>query len=90
MDCCDEKKNCDVASLLKIARGQIESCIKMFDEERYCIDISNQISATIALLKKAQTKVIVNHLNTCVVKSIEEGHSKEKISEIETLLERII
>ncbi|MDR0831391.1 MAG: metal-sensing transcriptional repressor [Bacillales bacterium] len=75
---------------LKIAKGQIDSVIKMFEEERYCIDISNQIIATISLLKKAQKQVIVNHLNTCVVESIEQGHSQEKLAEIETLLEKII
>ena len=30
---------------LKIAKGQIEGIIKMIEDERYCVDISNQIIA---------------------------------------------
>ena len=35
---------------LKTAKGQLEGIIKMIEEERYCIDISNQILASTALL----------------------------------------
>ena len=28
---------------LKTARGQIDAVIKMIEDERYCIDISNQL-----------------------------------------------
>ena len=38
---------------LKIAKGQIEGIIKMIEDERYCIDISNQIIAVQSLLKKS-------------------------------------
>ena len=34
-----------VSRLLKTARGQIDGILKMIDEDRYCIDISNQIMA---------------------------------------------
>ncbi|MFR9294474.1 MAG: metal-sensing transcriptional repressor, partial [Turicibacter sanguinis] len=36
---------------LKTAKGQIDGIIKMIEEERYCIDISNKILASQALLK---------------------------------------
>ena len=39
---------------LKIAKGQIEGIIKMIEDERYCIDVSNQIIAVQSLLKKAK------------------------------------
>lgn len=35
-----------VSRLLKTARGQIDGILKMIDEDRYCIDISNQIMAS--------------------------------------------
>ena len=35
---------------LKTAKGQLEGIIKMVEEDRYCIDISNQVLATRALL----------------------------------------
>ena len=38
--------------LLRTARGQVDGIIRMLEEGRYCIDISNQILATEALLKR--------------------------------------
>ncbi len=37
---------------LKTSKGQIEGIIKMIEEGRYCIDISNQMTAAQSLLKK--------------------------------------
>ncbi|WP_434475040.1 metal-sensing transcriptional repressor, partial [Limnospira sp. Paracas R14] len=37
---------------LKTARGQMEGLLKMVEEDRYCIDISNQLMATQAILKR--------------------------------------
>ena len=31
---------------LKIARGQLDGILQMIDDDRYCVDISNQILAT--------------------------------------------
>ncbi len=75
---------------LKITKGQIESVIKMIEDQRYCIDISNQIQAAMALLKKAQKQVITEHLNHCVKESFENNNAEEKIKEIEVLLDRVI
>ena len=51
-----------VARLLKTARGQIDGILKMVEEDRYCIDISNQLMATDAILRKANREVLRAHL----------------------------
>lgn len=72
---------------LKTARGQIDGIIRMLEDDRYCIDISNQISAATALLKKANMNILSGHLNSCVKNAIETGNgSNEKIKEIEDVL----
>ena len=35
---------------LNIARGQMDGIIRMIEDDRYCVDISNQLLATEALL----------------------------------------
>ena len=45
----DKKK---ISTLLKTARGQLDGILKMVEEDRYCIDISNQLMATQSILKK--------------------------------------
>ena len=50
----DEKK---VLRLLKTARGQMDGIIKMVEENRYCIDISQQLMATEAILNRANKEI---------------------------------
>ena len=70
----------EVLRYLRTARGQIDGIIKMVEDDRYCIDISNQILATEALLKKANREVLRGHLEHCVKNALQSGNGeKEKI-----------
>jgi len=80
----------NIIKLLKTAQGQVESVIKMTEDDRYCLDISTQINASIALLKKAQKEILVNHLNSCVMDSIHTKDSEAKIEEISLLLKKLL
>lgn len=51
----DRKK---IERLLKTARGQIDGILRMVEEDRYCMDISAQVTATEAILKKVNNEVI--------------------------------
>ena len=73
---------------LKTAKGQIDGIIKMIEEERYCMDISNQIVAAQALLKRSTLLILKQHLNHCVKQAVINGESDEKIDEIMTILEK--
>lgn len=75
--------------LLKTARGQLDGLIKMVEEDRYCIDISNQLMATIAILRKVNRDVIQAHLESCVVDAFQSGHEREKIEEIMGIVEKL-
>lgn len=75
---------------LKTAKGQIEGTIKMIEEGRYCVDVSNQIIASQALLKKANLLILKQHMNHCVVEAIENDKGSEKIDEIIELLSKVI
>ena len=79
-----------VLRLLKTARGQIDGIMRMVEEDRYCIDISNQILATEALLKKANREVLRGHLEHCVKDALQSGNGeKEKIDELMSILEKM-
>ena len=62
----------------------------MIEEGRYCIDISNQISASTALLKKANQHNLSGHLHSCVLTAIEERDAEEKVSEIEAVISALL
>ena len=56
-----------VTRQIKIARGQLDGILKMIKEDRYCVDISNQILATLAVLKKANQKILQAHIRSCAL-----------------------
>ncbi|WOO36264.1 metal-sensing transcriptional repressor [Anaerocolumna sp. AGMB13020] len=81
-----------ITRLLKTARGQIDGLLKMVDDDRYCIDISNQLSATQAILQKVNNEIIQSHLKSCVKDSFDTGSEEdkdEKIEEIVKLLDKL-
>ena len=59
-------KKGDITHKLKIARGQIDGILQMIDENRYCVDISNQLQATQALLRSANQEILQEHIRNCV------------------------
>lgn len=75
---------------LKTAKGQIEGIIKMIEDGRYCIDVSNQMMAAQSLLRKANLDILKGHLNHCVKEAVKSSDSDEKIEEIKLLLEKIL
>jgi len=77
-----------VTKYINVAKGQLEGINRMIEEDKYCLDISNQILASIAMLKKANHEIISAHLKHCVVNA-KGAESTEKIDEIIALLKRI-
>ncbi|NLM78153.1 MAG: metal-sensing transcriptional repressor [Ruminococcaceae bacterium] len=77
------------ARLIKTARGQLDGLLKMIDDDRYCMDVYNQILATQAILKKVSRDVMQAHLESCVREAMETGQQQEKIEEILSLLYKL-
>lgn len=75
--------------LLNTAKGQIDGVLRMVEEDRYCIDISNQLLATIAILKKVNNEILHAHLNHCVYEAVEQEDRKEKLDEIAKILDTL-
>ncbi|MBC8611005.1 Copper-sensitive operon repressor [uncultured Ruminococcus sp.] len=78
-----------VLRLLKTARGQIDGIIRMVEEDRYCIDISNQLMATESILRKTNREVIHAHMEHCVKQAMETGDSEEKLKEVLALIDKL-
>lgn len=80
-----------VTQVLKTARGQLDGILRMVEDDRYCIDISNQLLATEALLKKTNKMVLHAHLQSCVLDSFTSGFDvDQKIAEILKLLDKFV
>ena len=78
-----------ITRLLKTARGQIDGILKMVEEDRYCMDVSNQLLATQSILKKANRMVLRAHIDCCVREAIETGEAEDKLEELAALLDKL-
>ena len=77
-----------VSRLLKTARGQIDGILKMIEEDLYCMDISNQVMATEAILRRANKEIIRAHMKGCVADAIASENGDEKIDELMNILDK--
>ena len=81
-----------VQRLLKTARGQIDGILKMVDDDRYCIDISNQLMATESLIARINADVLKAHIEGCVRAAANSGDEQEKaqkLAEIESVIDKL-
>ena len=67
---------------LKIAKGHLQKVIQMVEDDNYCIDVIHQSRAVQRALEEADSLVLENHLQGCVVDHIKKGEAKKSIEEI--------
>ena len=67
---------------LKKIEGQIRGIMKMVDQEKYCIDIINQITAAEKALDGVAKNIMKRHIESCVTEAIIQGEGQTKIDEL--------
>lgn len=79
----------DKKLLARISRveGQVRGITRMVEEERYCIDILNQMQAIKAALKKVEEEILKGHAAHCVAHAIRSGSAKEQTKKFSELVE---
>lgn len=78
-----------VSKWIKTARGQLDGILKMIEEDRYCIDISTQLSAAEAMIRKANREVIRAHMKGCLIDAAADGNVDEKIEELMNVIDKL-
>jgi DNA-binding FrmR family transcriptional regulator len=75
---------------LTTCKGQIEGIISMIEGGRYCIDISNQLLAVCAGIRRANKLILAQHMENCVMDAIKNGNEEEKINEITGIINKLL
>ncbi len=63
----------DLINRLSRIEGQVRGVKKMVEEERYCVDILNQVSAIQSALNSFNKVLLTSHIKSCVVQDIKAG-----------------
>ena len=79
----------EITRLIKTARGQLDGVLRMVDDDRYCLDIANQILAAQAILKKANREILRAHMGVCITDAVEAKDASDKIGELVDLFDKM-
>jgi len=83
-----ENKGLLVKRLHRI-EGQVRGIERMVEEDRYCIDILDQISAVSTALEKVGLRVLDGHVNHCVSDALRSGDPQAAEAKTEELLHAV-
>lgn len=79
----------DPKLLARLSRieGQVRGIARMVEEERYCIDILNQMQAIKSALRKVEEEILKDHAAHCVAHAIKSGDVKDQKQKFTELVE---
>ena len=84
-----EKEQKDLLNRLSRIEGQVRGIRRMLEEDAYCIDILNQVSAANCALNSFSKVLLANHITTCVTEDVREGNT-EKVDELVKVLQKLM
>lgn len=72
---------------LNRVEGQVRGVSRMIEEERYCIDILQQMQAIKSALGKVEDLILKDHAETCIESALTSGDEKEQRKKFHELIE---
>ena len=75
---------------LRRIEGQVRGVARMVEQQRYCIDIIQQLTAARKALDQVSLKIINGHINTCVSDAIRKREGEGKITELMQTITRFV
>ena len=77
---------------LRRIEGQVRGLQKMVEDDKYCIDILTQVSATTRALQSVALGLLEDHLGHCVTQAVAEGGdaAEQKVREASGAIARLV
>ncbi|MBW4078817.1 MAG: metal-sensitive transcriptional regulator [Acidobacteria bacterium] len=81
-----------VLARLKKIEGQVRGIHKMVEDDRYCIDVLQQISAATRALQGVALHLLDEHMAHCVVNAVKAGGAEKdaKLREASAAIARLV
>ena len=81
------KEKVAIQQRLNRIEGQVRGIKRMIEEERYCIDILQQMQAIKAALLKVEDAILKDHAAHCVKTAISSGNKAEQRRKFDELVD---
>ncbi len=76
---------------LRRMEGQLKGIQKMVEEDKYCVDVLNQLSSIIAASQKVAAIIMKDHIKGCVRDALSRNENTEEyVNELVTVVERFV
>jgi DNA-binding FrmR family transcriptional regulator len=85
-----ERDRADLLTRLRRVEGQVRGVARMVEQDKYCVDILNQIAAINAALDKVGMRLLTDHVRGCVVEAVDATDRGEKVEELVGVVERYL
>jgi DNA-binding FrmR family transcriptional regulator len=81
----------DYLRRLRRIEGQVRGLQRMVEDDKYCIDVLTQISATNRALQSVALQLLEEHMGTCVVDAARDGAEADvKVKEASDAIARLV
>lgn len=87
-----ESEKSAILARLRRAEGQVRGVARMVDEERYCIEVLDQVAAITRALQSVALLLLDDHLSHCVADAVRSGgeEATAKLREATSAIERLV
>ena len=77
---------------LRRIEGQVRGLQRMLDEDKYCIDVLDQVAAVTKALQAVAVQLLDDHLSHCVAEALAEGGTgaDDKVAEASAAIARLV
>jgi len=69
----------DLLTRLNRVEGQVRGIARMVDDDKYCIDVLTQVSATSRALQSVALVLLDDHMSHCLVEAARAGGVEQEI-----------
>ena len=80
----------DLLKRLARVEGQVRGIARMIEDDKYCVDIINQIAAVNAALDKVGKSLLTDHIRGCVADAAGAPDADQKVDELVAVVDRFL
>jgi len=84
-----ERDKDELLRRLRKIEGQVRGLQRMIEDDRYCVDVLNQVAAVKAALGRVGLILLEGHTRGCVSRAIKEGEGDAAIKELMEVVEKL-
>jgi DNA-binding FrmR family transcriptional regulator len=79
----------DILKRLRRMGGQLKGIQKMVEEDKYCVDVLNQLSSIVAASQAVANIILKDHIQGCLRDALtHDDHSEEHVDELISVVDR--